>query len=324
MSYVCLPAILIPGDFNSIEEAAAEIAQAARSLLYGPDNPVLAYPNTGYGRPVSRPAQVAKVLCYAQAAVNSALQMVRDLNRARLHAGQLALTPLSHWFNLKCDEYPAECAGFFANSESYYLFGNQGYCYGDPAHPARLGLWCLGETSGAGWYHPGFIYLSELQLVRDDVSAQDATQAFEPVRSPEGILPYPPSRLAQVALTDTYNALRHTEENALGLLAQSEPPALVAKISTSETVTDPIGRLVLGETVQVQLGGAFPGTLPGVGQASRLTPQLPGSGGTPDLRSPAAQVVHDAAVANGERQPVLPGGTGSGGTPDLPTHTNIG
>lgn len=111
-----------------------------------------------------------------------------------------------------------------------------------------------GSFGGLSWFlqrtHPGEGYegdysLSLRQFKADDAAEQAGTP-FTLLKSPDGISPYSPTRLAQVALEDNFSALRSEETEATRLLAQTLTPEQVAQISSSQTVTDPVGRLLLG------------------------------------------------------------------------------
>lgn len=164
---------------------------------------------------------------------------------------------------------------------------------------AEADKWYNGFTGYVGY--EGDFSLSLRQLLMDDMMAADPSVVYEPLKSLDGILPYTPARLAQVELADTYNLLRHTEENALDVLAQSQDAQTVARISTTQTVTDPIGRLVTGAIVQQTIGNqAIDTVLPsaqGVGpEGTGVNSQLPvvppgtpppGGPGTPPAEAPA-------------------------------------
>lgn len=154
--------------------------------------------------------------------------------------------------------------------------------------------------------YEGDFSLSLRQLLMDDITAGDASRVFEPLKSPDTIFAYTPARLSEVQLADTYAMLRHTEENALEVLAQSQDPATVARISTTQTVTDPIGRLVTGAIVQQEISGnqAVETILPSAGGVG---PEAVGVGsvvaGTPPMTPPQLS-------APGVEQPQSTGGVG--------------
>lgn len=192
------------------------------------------------------------------------------------------------------------------------LLSTIGQCYVEAAHDSALqmgiernqrlaaaGKPTLTSSDQATWFsgstgYMGDFALSLQQLIHDDITASDSSKVFEPLKSPDGILPYTPGRLAQANLTDTYHALMGTEENALAVLAQSQSPETVAKISTTETVTDPIGRLTTGALVQNQLTGALvnplaPTLVSNPGVPANITAGTAGAGAAaPPAGTPAA------------------------------------
>jgi hypothetical protein len=292
---------------------------ALHELLHNP--PPAAFQNVGQyvytargQRWVSGPGNTVSD-CYRVAAENSAMQMIRERNARRQADGKPALIPLGH-IDLsalgKCDE-PANkriCLDWWKNSADWWFYGSGGMCFGDPKDPTRLGAWCKNNPEYIGDYA-----LSFYQFLQDDAAEQKG-QVFQPLQSPDGIIPYSPDRLAEVKLADTYRALQAQEEAALQLISQTQTPATVAQISTTKTITDPIGRLILGgivlqgveqlphvatgAEVQSNAGGGHPAQSAGVGQPLVGHEQdHAGQGGGGSGPVDQAQPAHAAAASSG-------------------------
>lgn len=165
------------------------------------------------------PATQQQFDCYSSAAAMSATYMASERNQRLAAQGQPPVSTLRNQHLLLID-----------------VFGRR---YNEMASPADLNFW-------NDWA------VSFITFLQDDVTAQDSSKVFQPMAAPDGILPYPPDRIDMTNLANTYNLLKQTEQNTLEVLAQSQSPQTVAQISTSLTVTDPIGRLVTGALVQSQ------------------------------------------------------------------------
>jgi len=135
-----------------------------------------------------------------------------------------------------------------------------GYWNGD-ATPYGHWNW---ERSSRYWPlgAPENLYDISLRQVQADDAAEKAGTPFTLLKTEDGISPYSPSRLAQVDLEENMAALRSQEEETVRLLSQTLSPSEVAEISSSQSTTDPIGRLLLCALAQQAAHTAEIGTLP--------------------------------------------------------------
>ncbi len=196
--------------------------------------------------PGSDPRSPALSACYDGAAFASAQQMRRERSKRRATQGLPALIPLGGPYDngdYGCGKR-GESAAFLALCKSYWD-SEDAWWYGWNA--AAWGLdWGVPPLPGS---YEGDYNLSRRQFITDD-EAERTGRPFTLLKSPDGISPFSPSRLAQVALEDNFSALRAQEEEAVRLLAQTLTPSQVAAISSSQSTTDPIGRLLLGVLAQ--------------------------------------------------------------------------
>ena len=170
--------------------------------------------------------------CYVQAAFNSAAQMMRERNKRRAASGLPPLVVLPDYRQIHNASLDPSIRK--EDLQPYYL--------------GRTDTnW--GTTWPWPWDYEGDYSLSLRQFRADD-EAERAGRPFTLLKSPDGISPFSPSRLAQVALEDNFAALRSQEAETVRLLSQTLSPSQVAEISSSQSTTDPIGRILLGALSQ--------------------------------------------------------------------------
>ncbi len=203
--------------------------------------------------------------CYEQAAFASATQMMRERKKRRatqglppLSVGWVTQNPGENWQAGWISDDALRSACLSANGSDphrdclAWLQSTEEYWRGDLMAISGGGKQRLdylsSHLSNADAYEGD--YSLSLRQFRADDEAEQTGRPFTLLKSPDGISPFSPARLAQAALEDNFAALRTEEEEALRLISQTAPPSVAAQISATQTVTDPIGRLLLGALEQ--------------------------------------------------------------------------
>jgi len=236
--------------------------------------------------PLKKIESRASRVALASAAKASALQMAKERAARRRAAGKPALLPLSYWpqahggrdscyDTTEREPMLSQCLGWWGGSEDFWYYGDAGMrpSFKDSAKYDQLEP----PVHVGQRFYEGDYALSLKQMIADDLAEQSG-MVMQPLQSPDGITTYSPDRLAQVQLAETYHALQAQEEAALQLVAQTQTPGTVARISTTQTVTDPIGRLILGSITQ-QATGQIPHAATGqeIGQGQGPAPAPAGT-----------------------------------------------
>jgi hypothetical protein len=124
------------------------------------------------------------------------------------------------------------------------------------------------------WYSHDFWTSVEHFLAND--YAEQVGERSPVMRSVDGIAPFSPREIFALQSGTALRDIREQETAALETLALTRSPAELAAISTTQTITDPIGRILVGEIGQAVLPTTRPAPIVATTQPASLPPSVTG------------------------------------------------